>query len=388
LISLRRQIKVETFTALAEIGITDKREEILAILKLADKNQGYVDSSQVNTELLGRPAESAQGQRILMVVESYGLIEKAGTVGGDSYKLTDAGREDLQKGEIMVPEQGGYVLYTTKDPLFKERILRIERTTVVEDNESKGYFGSREDRKLLNESKSVARPDYLSDIERGHILRQVCKGNEVIQINSISEKVAPSKRELKVSVTLELAPNEPAKMKVKSIGSSTSDKELSTETLFDQSYMQVLQLLTQDIGRLDVFGEEPTLLMKWNNIKSREAEQFRKEITVDKPTFGEFGSFESLKLTIPIFPETQSDAIQWGNYLLKQSITTYLDESNYANLREMVAKKFSAKFEPERLSSRLIDFGEMLTQATAERSAGETTERYWFLVTPKDLTMR
>jgi hypothetical protein len=384
LISLRKQIRVESFTALAEIGVTEKREEILAILKLAENNGGWVDARQVNTELLGRPETSTHGQRILMVVESYGLVEKSGSFSSDSYKITDAGREDLQKREIMVPEQGGYVLHTTKDPLFKEHILRIDRTPDVEDNEARAYFGNKQDRALLKESQSFARPDYLSAMERGHLLRQACKGNEMIQVNSISERVAPSKKEIKASVTLELEPNSPARMKVK-----TDAKELYADTLFNLSYAEVLQTLTKDFGQLEISDrKDPTLLVKWQDVNPREAENFQKEITLDKPTFEDFGTFEPLKLAIAIFPRTQSDAVQWGNYLLKRGITTYLDESGYTRLVENISAKFRARYDPEELASQLTGSDEMLTQVVREHKTQHANVQYWFLVAPKDLTMK
>jgi hypothetical protein len=389
MLTLTRQVKVEAFVALAEIGVPSQREEILAVLKLAAEHGGYVKAEDVNTTLLGRPGESPHGQRILMLIESYGLLERTGTRENDAYRITIAGTENLQKGQIMIPEEGSYILFATTDPLFKEAILRIERNPFVEKNESQTYFGRKNDsssREQTNES--MARPSYLDKYVRGYVFNQAANSNAPLQVNSISDRLALSSRRLIVTVDLELELDVDTAMKVGAVASGSSVKEVYAQTNFNRRYTQVLETVTADVGRLEVLDGEPTLLVSWNSMNASEAERFRKEVKVENPTLWEFGTFESVNLTLPILPATEQDAVAWGNYLLRNSIRTYVDESAYLSARYDVAGRFAKKYDQSSLSNRLMKFEEMVRQVTEEKKAGDTSALYWYLIAPQDLSIR
>lgn len=383
-----KSVKIEAYQALAEIGVSSQREEILAILKLATELDGHVKASDINTKLLGRPEESPHGQRILMVLESYGLLERTGARENAPYIITQAGYENLSNGQIMVPEEGSYILFTTTDPLFKEAILRIDRAPFVERSEAKSYF----DRKKgslpeVQTTRSVQKPSYLDKYKRGYVFRQAANSNKTVQVNSISDRVAPSSRNMKLALSLELELDVDAKMKVQTIG-DTSSQDVYTETTFNKLYTEVLEVLTTDIGRIKLIDNEPVLLVGWDKVKPQEAERFRKEINVNEPSLWEFGSFEAVNFTLPILPETQRDAIKWANYLLRNNITTYVDESEYIRIRNDVALKFRMKFDPNSLAEKLVTFEEMVHQVIQEKNSEGVSECYWYLLAPKDLSIR
>jgi hypothetical protein len=389
MLTLTRRVNVESFVALAEIGVPSQREEILAVLQLATELDGYVKADDVNTRLLGRPAESPHGQRILMLIESYGLVEVNIARERHSYRITQAGIENLQKGQIMVPEEGSYTLFTTTDPLFKEAILRIERTPYIEEEEAKTYFGSKNDRALkAPTSESVQRPSYLDKYMHGYIFRQIANSNAPVQVNSISDRVALSSRQLSVNVFLELELNADARIKVETTGGASSTQEVYAETSFDKRYNEVLEVLTTNVGRLEVLEGEPTLLVGWAAVNSREAERFKKEIRVEKPTLEKFGNFETVDLKLPILPATQEDAIAWANSLMRNSITTYVDESEYLRIRDEVASRFGKKYSWDTLVNLMMKFEEMISLAIEEKKKKEVSELYWYLLAPRDLSIR
>ena len=390
MITLTKQVKVETLVALAEIGIPSKSEEILAILELAKELGGTIRAQDVNTRLLGRPEESPHGQRILMVVESYGLIEKIGNREDDLYRITEAGSDNLQKGQIMIPEEGSYILFVTEDALFNEAILKIERDSYVEQTESSAYFSRKNDRALREQlDETVQKPNYLTKYSHGYLFRQVADSNIPIQVNSISDKVARStKRKPSVNVSLELDLGVNPVMRVQTTIGTLILPEICTETRFDKQYVEVLEALTSDAGRLEVLDEEPTLLIHWNSVNPEDAERFRKQITVERPTLWDFGTFERISFSLPILPASMQDAIAWANLLLRRNITTYIDKPEYDNKKQEVAAKFSKKYQPDSFVNDLTDFDEMVQQVVEEKRAGNVSPLYWRLIAPQDLNAR
>ena len=383
---LKRRIDADAFVAIAEIGIPSKREDVSAVLALAKESSGYVKPEDVNQKLLGRPAESPHGERILMEVESFGLLEKVGSRQDDPYRMTDAGWESLGKSEVMIPEEGGYIFYTSTDPLLKESILKIERSDSIEKGEIQGFFGNRKEQSAKDsKGGSIERPSYLGRYARGYVFRQTAKSNQPVQVNSISEKVARSDKHLSVEVALELEMNAPPRIEVKG-SESSSIPQVYCETPFNLEYTEVLKTICTDAGRLEVLEGEPTLLVDWGSVKRGEAERFSKVVEIAKPTLPRFGIFQQLSIELPILPATKSDALQWGNHLIRGSIMTYVDEQAYQRIRTETAEKFGRKFDPDSLAKGLMDFDSAIQASVQEKAGGAISELFWYLMAPKDLS--
>jgi hypothetical protein len=384
---LSRRVAVEAFVALAEIGVPSQREEILAVLKMASELGGQARPEDVNVKLLGRPPEFPQGDRILTLVESYGLMEKAGTRESGPHHLTEAGQDSLQKGEVMIPEEGSYLLFATRDPLFIEPILRIDRAPDVEKEEVNRYLGrKRNGSPQEGQVKSIERPNYLEKYKGGYIFHQAAKSGEQIQVNSISERVGPSLTRLDVDVVLELESGLPAKMKVRASPNGYSPGEVYSETAFDMSYAEVLGAITSGLGQMKAVQGEQTLLIDWDQVNPAEAERFLKQVDVREVELGRFGRFKAARLTLPILPRREKDAIDWGNFLLRRGVTGYLEREAHDKLREEIASRFGKLYGPGPLAKQLDHFDEMLTKATEEKREGKVSELYWFLNAPQDLT--
>jgi len=389
MLTLNRLIKVETYVTLAEIGIPTKSQEILAILQLAKELGGTVRAQDVNIKLLDRPGESPHAQRILMVIESYGLLAKTWNREEDAYRITEAGSDNLQNGQIMIPEQGAYTIYTTEDSLFNEAILRVERDSAVEQSESSAFFGKKNDRAPIEQIvESLQKPNCLNKYLSGSLFRQVANSNAPIQINSISEKVARSSRRMIMNISLELDLDTNPVMRVQATIGNFSIPEICTETRFNKTYVEVLEALTSNLGSLEVLGGEPTLIVPWNSITLEEAERFSKQITVEEPKLWDFGVFKKTTFHLPILPTTMQDATSWANYLIHQSINTYTDKLEYERKIQEVATKFSQKYDQHNLAAALIKFDELVNQVSEEKKAGKSSQLYWRLITPQDLNAR
>jgi hypothetical protein len=384
MLTLTRQVHVESFLGLAEIGVSKKREELLAVLKLAAEGGGLVRAEDVNTTLMDHPPESPQGLRVLMLIESYGLAERTGNEWTDPYRITDAGKENLEKGEVMIPEAGLYQLFATTDPVFVEPLLKIERAT-NESRETDARF-RRRDAPKEESRRSLERPGYLDRYAKGYLCKQTADSNKLVQLNSISEKLATSSKHLDVRVTLELEPGSPPRMKVRVRDRAPDAEEVYSETKFDMEYNDVLKAITRDQGKLEIVGNEPTLMVGWDKVSPFEAERFRKQIKVEGLKLGEFGNFDGVSLVLPIMPATQQDVIGWASYLLRRGVSGYVDQQGYEKIREEVAAKFAGKYDVSWLVSHIAGFGDMLAQTVEQKRDGMELELYWYLHAPKDLS--
>jgi hypothetical protein len=384
---LSRRVAVEAFVALAEIGVPSQREEILAVLKLASELGGQAKPEDVNEKLLGRPAEFPQGNRILTLVESYGLMEKAEARESGPYHLTEAGLDSLRKGEVMIPEEGSYMVFATRDPLFIEPILRIDRAPDVEKEEVNRYLGRKPNGSPRDgQVRSIERPDYLNKYKGGYIFPQAAKSGEQVQVNSISERIAPSLMRLDVEVVLELESGSPPKMKIRASPNGYSPSEVYSETAFDMNYPAVLGAITSGLGQMEAVQGEQTLLIDWGKVNPAEAERFLKQVDVREVELGRFGRFKASRLTLPILPRREKDAVDWGNFLLRSGVTGYLEREAHDRLREEVASRFGKKYDLQSLAKQLDHFDEVLTKAAEEKKEGKVSELYWFLNAPQDLT--
>ena len=113
---LERTIPVETYDAILDLARATRRDDILAVLKLAGERGGRVTAEQiVETLLIGRPV--AVGEAVIKrCAAELGLLDGSG-------RLTAAGRESLEAEEVFVPERGRFRLSITRDPLVPHRLL-------------------------------------------------------------------------------------------------------------------------------------------------------------------------------------------------------------------------------------------------------------------------
>jgi len=89
---------------------------------------------------------------------------------------------------------------------------------------------------------------------------------------------------------------------------------------------------------------------------------------------------------LPLLPRTLEDAGNWARDCLINGIITYTDETSYSQLCDREAARFSERFAPEQVKSRLPTYQEMLTIMKERRETDP--KRYWFVTAPALLTFR
>ncbi|MFX1451825.1 MAG: hypothetical protein ACFFCM_13330 [Promethearchaeota archaeon] len=108
---------------------------------------------------------------------------------------------------------------------------------------------------------------------------------------------------------------------------------------------------------------------------------FRKNIEFSNPIIPNYGEFErTIVNDVHIGPKTQVAAQEWAMWLLERSITDYLFETNYMQIKENIIAKFP-KFEISFPSRE--DFAKKLKARF--KGVKEKPSIYWHVHTPIDL---
>ena len=120
-LTLSRKLEILCFEVFAEVAKAETRQEIQAVLLLAQENGGRITPELVCTKLLGgRPL--VVGRTILQRCRLLNLLQ------GDENEsfLTAEGSESASRGLVFIPERGKYRFWVTDDPLFTPAALDLE----------------------------------------------------------------------------------------------------------------------------------------------------------------------------------------------------------------------------------------------------------------------
>lgn len=117
-ILLNRTIDVFCIRIIGEIGVTEARPEIHAILSLATAQQGQVNIDDIANKLLGELPRLC-AERLYKVCQSYNLLDNDGV-------LTEDGEKALTQKKVFVPQKGIWDLWLTKDPLSPVPLVTVK----------------------------------------------------------------------------------------------------------------------------------------------------------------------------------------------------------------------------------------------------------------------
>jgi hypothetical protein len=366
-LTLSRKVELEKYELLMEIGRQEKREELNAILMLAKEQGGRVTAADVcNRLLIGRPEQV--GKAILDRCRYFDLLDDHG-------RLTVVGRESLENGEVFVPERGRYILWYTDDPLFPSRVLNLEATSESpisnEIYQQNGYNDNAE----KDTSENI--PEKIISLE-GRVFRLFGKSNGRIQIrkinlNGIIKKLDPDDQ---LQAQIILTPNQKTEIHFKGkfrIQGTRSDIS------FDDNWLPALGHYS-DLW--DNNQKNPALKTSFSKLGENEIFTFKKNLRLESPTLPNLGTFEDTMVEdVPIKPVGLTDAEKWATYILRKSIDTYLDQSQYQNLTKSIRSKFLDYPHLEIPSIKELK-DEILKE---KKPDGRLPREYWYLQAPIDL---
>jgi DNA-binding PadR family transcriptional regulator len=312
------------------------------------------------------------------------------------YELTETGRRALQEGQVPVPEKGVYVLTGTTDPLFVEPVIacrpkeggreigqEFDRIAQLSRNKGKSQGVGKKQKKNI--------PVWLDELRRAtpRVLTLAAQDRELIQIIGIDENINQVQPGDKISVNLRFSLRPTPEM---AVIRSDRKKERKTvvETAFDLTLMDVMRCLFRE-KQYDFVecGNAPALLVAYEEVMGNPSEINRmlRTTTVHAPEIQGFGRFDDVIVSdLPLLPRTLEDAGNWARDCVINGITTYTDETSYNQLCDREVVRFSERFAPDQVKSRLPTYQEMVTIVKERRETDPN--KYWFATAPMLLSFR
>ena len=120
MIHLQRSIDVHSFNLEATVAVATERPEYLAVVQLAVDLQRPLDARIVHRELFGALPDTV-GRLVLDRCVLLGLFEREDR--GKPAHLSEAGRAALERGDVLIAEEGLWRLYYLDDPLLGRRLI-------------------------------------------------------------------------------------------------------------------------------------------------------------------------------------------------------------------------------------------------------------------------
>ena len=364
---LSRQLKLKKYEAVMEIGRQRKREELHAVLLLAEEHGGRATAKDVSQELLqGRP--ELVGKAIVDRCRDLGLLDESG-------KITPVGREALSTGNVFIPERGRYVVWFTEDPLIPQKLVHLEP---VEETYLSDEVALMRGRKARGEPREEAEslPEKLRALVSG-LYDLMGKGGGRIAIRSIDPNGVAGRPgpEDNVKITLQVAP---AGSRL-SISGGFQHLLTPPQLEFETSWVSALGPLARLWAKS---RNPPALKCTFDELDPKELASFSKTVSLPKPTLAGYGEFDNASVEgVPIIPRTAEDAARWARWLLKRSVAGYVDGEQYQRLVERCRSRF-----PDFPDVKLPDAEELARELGKEKAAdGALPRAYWYLRAPLDL---
>lgn len=382
-LTLSRKLDVLCFEVFAEVAKAEKRQEIQAVLLLAQENGGRITPELICTKLLGgRPP--VVGRTILQRCKLLHLVE-----GDDNESfLTAEGRESASRGMVFVPEKGKYRLWVTDDPLFIPAALDLEplkeqpltRDNVYESERAHGRRGGGPPQPGVGQAQ-----DMRAQAERlkGQVFTPLKPDAQPYLLNFIGpEWVYIESPEVARPSRITWTVRDSSLGRVQVDGAFTSDTLSPPSIPFDQIWLGLLGSNQKDWDTRDD-GTYLRCSFEGDGLTDADKLSFQRTLVFDHPEIPELGRFDALEVeSVPIAPRTENDAQEWGGWLLEKRVTTYQDNASFAALQREVHRAFP-EFDvslPSR--SQLL---RRLVKGLPPKAEGRYPPSYWFLQAPQDL---
>jgi hypothetical protein len=302
-----------------------------------------------------------------------------------SFIVTRLGHEAIEDRSVFMPErQSGRILYI-QDFLYPDHILSFEakeeslHQTIQQSKTNQDSHDTE-----FRQSERLRLDEWLYDIEGRKI--NLFEGSEGYTGTVRIDRIHPFMR---------IPLNDFQKLRVELI--LEQYHEMSLELEFNG---KVHKLPTTHINKIGVTYEKVLfdLLqnndLKWNSevsavpvkfdksLTEKERKSFRKDFTINNPDLPFLGPFDTFTLKeVPICPSTRKDASAWYNYLLRESISSYVTKKEFTSISYEALIPFEMWENDIEIPSILT----LINEEENKRKDGTNDPVYWFLRAPIDL---
>lgn len=362
---LTREIKLEKYEVLMEIGLRESRAELNSVLMLTKEMGGKVSASDICENLLkGRPLQV--GKAILDRCKYLDLIDYNG-------RLTEIGVESLNSGEVFIPEKGRYTIWYTDDPLVPMGFLSLE--AIPESSLYNEVNEQRNNNKNGFQSEEI--PEKISNLQ-GRAFSIFGKGGGRVQIRKIDQYGLSKSLTIQDNLHAELKISQNNTTKISFTGKFRLEGT-RPDISFENSWISVIG---EYASLWENTNNNSALKTSYTDLSEKEIFSFKKTLQLQRPTIPHLGDFNPTFVEeVPIKPRYLKDAESWATHLLFKSITTYLNNFDY----QQIVKSCKSKF-PDYPNLQLPTIDQLLEAFKSSRkSDGRLPREYWYLQAPLDL---
>ena len=358
---LTRDVDTQEYRVVMEISKTEKRDDILSVLKLVDETRAPITAETVCKKLLAKRPRRV-GENIIRRLTELGLL--------NNRRLSEEGREALERGQVFMPERGSYRILCTRDLLLPQVLLDLK-----EEGERPPWDPIRKEKQ--EEDLADSSPEWLKEIE-GSVVQLLGPKGDTIRVGGIEGKCVPR------------GSSEGAPLSVSLILRMDGHNELSLSGRFqrrlpppdmhlEDAWMNILGNRAKDWTKKDA-----VLLCSFDDLSDSDRRNFTINLELKAPVLPVLGRFKrTVVRNVPVAPLHMNDAQRWAEWLLIETLPGYVSEKDY----ERHVKQVSASF--PRHQVRLPNQEELAKSVLEEEwkygEGGPMRKEYWYLRAPIDL---
>lgn len=369
MIELRRSLSVSRFHVVGEVGFSERRDEIRAIMQLGVERGGRIGANDVSDHLLGGRTPTV-GLRLLRLCEELGLVEWDIRARERIAILTDDGREVAVTGDVFVPERGVWDIWVTDDPLVpeQERLLRVEPYAEPRAKDEVYQDSDRDAREI------VKLPDWVRDACDVQGVPYFGDGRAVSNIE-LDENAEEADAGARVTLALRLSLKKSPEVHVRgNVGGRQNAYKLEDVPM--PSFDEVWQA---SLGRHASVWDGRSLGVRFDGqMTDDERRSFVRTMRFSGYTHPEFGNFDGFEVSgVPLRPLTNDDASAWANWRLADGIHGYVHSAEYQRRADELRERFAG------YQITLMARAE-LAAALRARSGERPNRAYWHVMAPLD----
>lgn len=340
--TLRRRVPVDLWNVTGVVARPVSRGYEIAFLRRAAERGGEITVEDADEHLLlgGR---AVVARRVLGILAAMRLLSSSGT----AYQLTDAGREAARTGDVFVPEQGHWRVWTAQDPLLPTRVVALRPNFAA-------FEARRIDRSVGRRARGAPRavPAFLA-AAKGSVFTSMLDGVRVRidHLEPLSEAVdaapGPEVKEVEVRALVR-APF--VEIRGQALGEEGTE-EVSVGVT-DRTAESVWSALLASSG-LDGAWDDRQHELRVGFSSTTDPERRARERTLDfpAPTIPGLGRFDPVSgIRVRLAPRDAEDRRSWARWRLEDSVSAHASEGRFSAWRESAADEFdlSARSLPSR----------------------------------------
>ena len=357
-LELRRKLKLKKYKIIAEIAKFKKREELVAVLKLAKNNGGKISPDLICNKLLANKPVRV-GERIIQRCQNLDLFDK-------NNSLTEVGFTAAEEELIPDLERSVFSIWVSEDSILsdREKIVKID-------------YSSESTTDIIRKEKAI------KTINIEDWITETCKemeglviDGEKVRIDNIEKKGQLEKISGEEEIWIKWKISDKTLYSMKTTGFINRNLEPPKIT-FEMLWLNLLQE-----NAIFWDNNDLSLTVKFDSLKDYEKRNFERDDKILQPKIDSLGIFEAVTIKYRIKPRTENDASRWAKWILINTVKNYLNEKEYDKFRIGILVQFSE------YSLKLPTLKQLIDELKILKSRDEKFSRvYWYLQSPIDLKL-